>query len=80
MAARDPQRWLRYILYPQKLALTSPTSDGCSVGIVYSRTQTTEFVFCMNWELIWKGNLGASRGLILLDLKMEVIQDLSKAH
>jgi hypothetical protein len=30
-------------LYPQKLDLTSPTSGGCSVGIVRSRTETTEF-------------------------------------
>jgi hypothetical protein len=35
----------RGILYPQKLALTSPTSGGRSVDIVRSRTQTTEFVF-----------------------------------
>jgi hypothetical protein len=31
-------------LYRQKLALTSPTSGGQSVGIVRSRTQGTEFV------------------------------------
>jgi hypothetical protein len=31
-------------LYPQKLALTSPTSDGRSVGIVRSRTKATELV------------------------------------
>jgi hypothetical protein len=32
-------------LYPQKLALTSPTSGGRSFGIVRSRTQYTEFNF-----------------------------------
>jgi hypothetical protein len=32
-------------LYPQKLALTSPTSGGRSVGIVRSRTKATEFSF-----------------------------------
>ena len=32
-------------LYPQKLALTSPTSGGRSVGIVRSRTKATEFFF-----------------------------------
>jgi hypothetical protein len=32
-------------LYLQKLALTSPTSSGRSVGIVRSRTQATEFSF-----------------------------------
>jgi hypothetical protein len=34
----------RDTLYPQKLALTSLTSGGCSVGIVRSRTKPTEFV------------------------------------
>jgi hypothetical protein len=33
---RDPSRWPRGILYPHKLALTSPTSGGLSVGIVRS--------------------------------------------
>jgi hypothetical protein len=32
-------------LYPQKLALTSPTSGGLSVGVVRSRTKATEFFF-----------------------------------
>jgi hypothetical protein len=31
-----------HTLYPQKLAITSPTSGGRSVGIVRSRTQTME--------------------------------------
>jgi hypothetical protein len=31
-------------LYPQKLALTSPTSGGRSVGIVGSQTKATELV------------------------------------
>jgi hypothetical protein len=39
----DPSRWLRGTLYPQKLALTSPTSGGRSVGTVRSRTQAMEF-------------------------------------
>jgi hypothetical protein len=42
---RNPLRWPRGTLYPQKLALTSPTRGGGSVGIVRSRTQTTEFSF-----------------------------------
>jgi hypothetical protein len=41
----DPSRRPRGTLYPQKLALTSPTSGGRSVGIVRSRTQITEFSF-----------------------------------
>jgi hypothetical protein len=32
-------------LYPQKLALTSPTGGSRSVGIVRSRTKATEFSF-----------------------------------
>ena len=32
-------------IYPQKLALTSPTGGGRSVGIVRSRTKATEFSF-----------------------------------
>jgi hypothetical protein len=31
-------------LYPQELALTSPTSGGRSIGIVRSGTKTMEFV------------------------------------
>jgi hypothetical protein len=40
----DPSRRPRGTLYPQKLALTSPTSGGSSVGIVRSLTQATEFM------------------------------------
>jgi hypothetical protein len=40
---KDPSRWPRGTLDPQKLAITSPTSGGRSVGIVLSRTQTMEF-------------------------------------
>jgi hypothetical protein len=39
----NPLRWPRDTLYPQKLALTSPTHGGRSVGIVCSRTEATEF-------------------------------------
>jgi hypothetical protein len=40
---REQSRWPRGTLYPQNLALTWPTSDGWSVGIVCSWTQATEF-------------------------------------
>jgi hypothetical protein len=46
---REPSRWPRGTLYPQKLAITSPRSGGRSVGIVRSRTQTMEFFFY--WQL-----------------------------
>jgi hypothetical protein len=39
---------------PQKLARTSPTSGGCSVGIVRSQTQATEFVFFLFVVDRWK--------------------------
>ena len=42
-------------LYPQKLALTSPTGGGRSVGIVRSRTKATEFSFSTSgWFIIKK--------------------------
>jgi hypothetical protein len=41
--SRDPSRWPRGTIHPQKLALTLPTSGGRSVGIVRSRTRPTEF-------------------------------------
>ena len=36
-------------LYPQKLALTSLTGGGRSVGIVRSRTKATVFSFSLGW-------------------------------
>jgi hypothetical protein len=40
---RDPSHFPHGILHPEKLALTSPTSDSRSVGIVRSQTQAMEF-------------------------------------
>jgi len=37
-------------LYPQKLALTSPTGGGRSVGIVRVRTKATEFSLYIHIE------------------------------
>jgi hypothetical protein len=37
-------------LYPQKLALTSPTSGGRSVGIIRSRTKATELLVIITIE------------------------------
>jgi hypothetical protein len=45
--SRDPLCRPRNTLYPQKLALTSLASIGCSVGIVRSQTKATEFVCCL---------------------------------
>jgi hypothetical protein len=44
---RDLLRGPRDTLYPEKLALTSPTSCDISVAIVLSRTKATEHVFCL---------------------------------
>jgi hypothetical protein len=41
----DPSRRQSGTLYPQTLALTSPSSGGCSVGTVRSLTPATEFSF-----------------------------------
>jgi hypothetical protein len=51
---RNPSRWPRGTLYPQKLVLSSPTSGGLSVGIVRSRTQATEFVTLKKIVINWR--------------------------
>jgi hypothetical protein len=38
-------RWPRDTVYPQELAVTSPTSGGRSAGKIPSRTQAKEFFF-----------------------------------
>jgi hypothetical protein len=41
-------------LYPQKLALTSPTGGGRSVGIVRLRTKATEVFFVLVFYYVSK--------------------------
>jgi hypothetical protein len=48
----DLLRWPRDILYPQKLALTSPTSGGRSVGIVRLRPKATECFLIHIYKLL----------------------------
>jgi hypothetical protein len=43
---RDLSRWPRDTIYPRKLALTSPTSSGRSVGIVHSGSGHS-FFYCL---------------------------------
>jgi hypothetical protein len=50
---KDPSCWPRGTLYQQKLAITSPTSGGRSVGIVHLWTQTTEFVCFVSLMVHW---------------------------
>jgi hypothetical protein len=49
---RDQSRWPRGTLYPQKLAITSPTSGGRSIGRVRYRTQATEGFFSSYFLLL----------------------------
>jgi hypothetical protein len=53
---RGPLRWPRDTLYPQKLALTSPTSGSRSVAIVRSRTMPTEF------KMVRDSSVGSTTG------------------
>jgi hypothetical protein len=46
-AVREPPHWLWDTLYPQTLALTSPTSDCRSIGIIRSLNKATELVIEM---------------------------------
>jgi hypothetical protein len=64
---RDPSRWPRDTLYPQKLALTSPTSRGRSVGIVRLRTQATELSFSFSL-LLWTELQLSIHFIIILNL------------
>jgi hypothetical protein len=48
----DLLRWPRDTLYPQKLALTSPTSGSRSVGTVCLQTKTTDFVCLFLYMLL----------------------------
>jgi hypothetical protein len=54
----DPSRWSRNTFYPQKLALTSPTSGGRSAGIVRLHTKGHGVCLfdCLKGK-IWKASL-----------------------
>jgi hypothetical protein len=47
----DPSRCPRDTLYPQKLALTSPTGGGRSVGLVRSRNKATQLVNIIRYQM-----------------------------
>jgi hypothetical protein len=63
---RDSSRWPHGTLYPQKLALTSPTSGGHSVSIVRSRTQATEFLRRTNLTKLVEGSVAYKTAINLL--------------
>jgi hypothetical protein len=60
----DPSRWPPGTLYRQELALTSPTSDGISVGIVSSRTQATEFSLLTYHHVMWRYRVSGSESSV----------------
>jgi hypothetical protein len=53
----DPLHWPRDSLYPQKLALTSPTSGSRTVGIVRLRIKATEFSLIFYYEQVRTGSI-----------------------
>jgi hypothetical protein len=63
---RDLSRWLRGTLYPQKLAITSSTSGGRSVGVVRSQTQTMEFFFIRKMYRTVQQNIGMQLSLFVV--------------
>jgi hypothetical protein len=52
-------------LYPQKLALTSPTGGGRSVGIVRSRTNTMEFSLVQHPYVSYKETESLSEAVLI---------------
>jgi hypothetical protein len=74
---RDPSRCPRDTLYPQKLAITSPTSGGRSVGIVLSRTQTTELVnltVCSPYPIGWCVQYHYSSPKLIYEVILELVR------
>jgi hypothetical protein len=61
-------------LYPQKLALTSPTSGGRSVGIVRSRAKDTEFSLGLNLYIV------SVSGKLYMSLYDMIIMTCSTSH
>jgi hypothetical protein len=59
-------------LYPQKLALTSPTSGGRLVGVVRSRTKATELLVITTFAFIdFNPDISAVWGMDKLDERQE---------
>jgi hypothetical protein len=69
----DPLRWPRDSVYPQKLALTSQTSGGRSVGVVRLPAEATEFVcsFVFFPPCLYKGS-EMSVTLLLFNSRNEI--------
>ena len=64
-------------LYPQKMALTSPTGGGRSVSMVRSRTKATEFSLVF---LVYMHSMKASRCVHTGPYFITVINDSQELH
>jgi hypothetical protein len=64
----DPLRWPRDTLYPQKLALTLPTSGGRSVCVVRLRTKATDFVLLFTRTVSYRHDRFVSISISLYNL------------
>jgi hypothetical protein len=70
---RDPSRRPRGALYPLKLALTSPTGGGGSVGIVRSRTQATELFYYLHQQ-----NVACCTGFDIIRTFCDTLKDADR--
>jgi hypothetical protein len=59
------------LIYPQKLALTSPTNGGRSVGIVRSQTKATELLLLLLLLLLCTANW--SKIIKKMDIKNQLL-------
>jgi hypothetical protein len=79
---RDPSRWQRGTLYPQKFPLTSPTTFSRSVDMVWSRSQATKFsqsLCCGGTSLescTWHRMLWLFSSLFLLPLPLLMVPQI----
>jgi hypothetical protein len=69
---KDPRDGHAKPLYPQKFALTSPTSGGLPVGIVRSRTRTCYSVQDVTLLLryLWEEDISVSKCVRILTLRV----------
>jgi hypothetical protein len=78
----DPLRWPHDTLYPPKLAITSMTTGGRSVGVVRSRTQATELLLLHMaiWVLQVEHKQSYRSHIQIINQKWETRKELFVAH
>jgi hypothetical protein len=78
---RDPSRWPRGTLYPQKLALTSPTSGDRSVGIRVVPVSVIEVLKAWNGQRrAWWREFHLSRHLVVFHRKPKLCSTSRPYH